>query len=166
MANWSARIPGGFIDLLTRLRIAHSQPFPFDLIGNVVPVAIVDPSPLTIVTVPQDWDIPASAGALAAPAANTLLADTGALAVGIWDFLIVISDNDTGAQSRIAVQRRNAANAANIWEQQFGVAGGIDKHIVWNVGLSIAAGERIRVITVAAAGAGSTYHANIFSRIR
>lgn len=137
--------------------------------SNVVqPVSIVDTDvPLTTVTSSQLLATPFTAGPLVAPAINTVLADTGAQTAGNYLLKILIEVFDTAAgNTETALQRRNAANAANIWEQEFygcgTVNGMLPNHINLDLRVTLDANERIRVINTLAAGAGGRYHASIW----
>ncbi len=147
MARWTAKIPGGFIDLIRRLGISlpPGTDVPFELTGNVLPVAIVDPSPLTITTVDFTLSIPASAGELVAPAANAVLADTGPVAFGDYNFLVMANTDETGGRN-LRLQRRDAANAANIWSQYFSSGGGGCPGAFYRGRVHLDANERLRVI--------------------
>src|SRR5438876_11576019 len=85
----------------------------------VLPVALVDTSvAINALQVLPAFGSPASGGELVAPAANTRLADTGALAAGTYTFTVWVgaSEGNTG----LRIRRRNAADAADIWLQRFG----------------------------------------------
>lgn len=157
MARWSARIPGGFIDLIRRLGIAipPGQDVPFELTGNVLPVAIVDAPNINAVTVAPILGIPASAGELIAPAANTRLADTGGQAFGDYNFTLVVSSADGNSYR---VRRRNAADAADIWSSRIFTLGSTTYQ--WNSRFHLELNERV-VIENVTAGVG-TYQASVW----
>ena len=102
----------------------------------------------------------------AAPAANAVQADTGALAAGDYDFDIQLSVGDTTAAGKgLVIEHRNAANAATL--QNLGGCG--DQGCAIQVRLrryTLAVNERIRVIAGTAAGAaGSMYISAIGRRL-
>jgi hypothetical protein len=156
MADWKLRIPNSFPDLLRRLGSHQPPTIPFDLTGNVVPVAIVD-------AVGQDFtlDVPFTGGQIIAPGAGALLADTGIRAAGIYRVQVIIGVvGIPGNGSDFAIQRRNAANAANIWEQVGGLTAGSSSFLAETASIVLGAGERLRIVTVA--GGAGTILANIW----
>lgn len=119
------------------------------LVSNVVqPVSIVDSDiSLNAVSSTITLESPFTAGPLAAgTAANTVHADTGAQSAGRYAVLIMFGhDQAAGTYQCYLIQRRNAANAANIWEQQIAVSTGMGATCL-SLTLTLAAGERLRVI--------------------
>lgn len=86
---------------------------------------------------------PFTEGELTNPSDDALTADTGALPyTGHYEFLITIG---ASAAAHFQVQRRNAANGANVGAVPiiYGPAGQSGQYRVW---VSIAAGERVRVV--------------------
>lgn len=120
------------------------------LVSNVVqPVSIVDSDiSLNAVSSTITLDSPFTAGPLAAgTAANTVHADTGTQSAGRYAALIMIGfDQAAGTYQCFLIQRRNAANAANIWEQQVSVAVNTDGYAIIALTINLAAGERLRVL--------------------
>jgi hypothetical protein len=112
--------------------------------------------PFTPVTVPP---VQAS-GIVIAPAANAVIADSGALPAG--KYVVIVHYGSTGIAAvgkGMAYEHRNAANAANIhtftWPTPSG--GRIELHYV-----TVALNERIRVVNATTAGeAASRYSAHI-----
>lgn len=99
----------------------------------------------------------------AAPAANAVQADTGALAAGDYDFDIYLSSSDTVAVGKgLVVEHRNAANGAtthNLGSVPAGVALKIELRRY-----TLALNERIRVIAGTAAGAASSMYVSSIGR--
>jgi len=114
---------------------------------------------------PNTWTWVGSVSTSVAPAANAILADTGALAVGSYDFDVTAAVSDTVAVGKgIWLEHRNAANNANL--RTFGVAtpnGGTAHYRIERYAL--AASERMRCIVLVAGAASSRYAAVIGSRI-
>lgn len=105
-----------------------------------------------------------SSGDSVAPGAGAVIADSGALPAGIYDLDITISSADSSGPGKgIAVQHRNAGNAANV-----NVIGGTSAACSDTIHLEdyvIAANERIRAVVMTQAGAAlSEYVA--FIRVR
>lgn len=99
----------------------------------------------------------------AAPAANAVQADTGALAAGNHDFDIQVFVSDTVAVGKgLIVEHRNAANGATLQNLGGVPAGGADQIRLRNY--AIAANERIRVIAGTAAGAASSMYVSAIGR--
>lgn len=110
-----------------------------------------------------------SVGWQAAAAAGTVLADTGALAAGIYDVIFQATGHTNLNQQRTETQMRNAANTANLasWDHGIGqVTSGADTYISYTLALELAINERLRVIQVLVAGAGEGMAAIIFARRR
>ena len=86
---------------------------------------------------------PATEGEQTNPADDALMADTGALAyAGTYEVLVTIG---ASAAAHFQVQRRNAANAANVGSVPiaYGPAGQSGQYRFF---FNIAAGERLRVV--------------------
>ncbi len=105
-----------------------------------------------------------TAGAQVNPAANTVLADTTALPVGVYD--LIVEFTMTGGGVRFLVQHRNAANAVTLTEWQAFVGVNGPMYYRWVLGFQLAASERLRVLNSAAPGAGITAYASIAAKIR
>lgn len=159
-----------FTSLLNRLGIRP----PFDegfLMSNVVtPVSIVDSDiTLSAVTTTQLLDTVFTAGRLVAPAANTVLADTGAQAAGNYNVFLLLTVTDGAGVNEFALQRRDAANASNIWSHFFLTQGGAVSIVPLNLSLSfrmvLQAGERFRIINTTALSAGSPVQASIWLQL-
>jgi hypothetical protein len=78
------------------------------------------------------------------PNADTVLADTGELTEGIYDFMLFLNVN-TAATQTFAVQYRNAANNATLKEQILGI-GANDTLLFCIGGLYVNEAERYRII--------------------
>ena len=156
-----------FTNLINRLGIRP----PFDegyILTNVVqPVSLVDtdisiPTTLTRVVL----DVPFTAGETAAPGINVVLADTGALPAGDYNCRIMLgSDASSATTVDLRIQRRNAANAANIWVHRFALQQTAQNFYDIELTVTLVASERIRVIT-AAATVGNTVTANIWASLK
>jgi len=145
-----------WLALLTRFGIA--QPPAFDLNSVVTPVVIVDSSiPISVQAQQPLLGTPASAGEIANPAANSRLADTGALAVGAWSFYITIFAQQ---QSYLRVRRRNAADAADVWSFIVGIDT-VDQGSQLTFRATMLAGERL-VVENPVVGVG-IYQAAVFA---
>lgn len=152
-----------FTNLINRLGVRPPPPDGFDLINTVQPVSIVDSDiTLSAVTSTLLLDTPFTAGEQAAPAADTVLADTGAQAAGNYFARISWSATDGLNAVGIKIQRRNAANAANIWEDRINVPNGQSADGESNIRLVLQTNERLRVTSNTVAGAGSKYNGLIF----
>lgn len=156
-----------FTGLINRLGIRPPFPEGFEMSNVVQPVSIVDSDiSFSAVQTSQLLDTPFTAGVLAAPAANTVLADSGALAEGNYQVYCLMSAADGTAGASFNIQRRNAANAANIWEQAlWGIGSGpVGQSGIQPVSFRVflAAGERIRITNRLAGGAGSAFQASLW----
>lgn len=86
---------------------------------------------------------PVSEGELTNPADDALCADTGAVAFsGVYEFLVTIG---ASAAAHFQVQRRNAANGANVGAVPiaYGPAGQSGQYRFF---FNLVAGERVRVV--------------------
>ena len=106
-----------------------------------------------------------NAGIVTAPAANAVIADTGALAAGDYDFLLAGGVSDTVAVGKgLVVEHRNAANGATLFT--LGSCGAEDGLEFWLIRYAIVLNERVRVIAGTVAGAASSrYQARIARRV-
>jgi len=93
-----------------------------------------------------------------APAAATVMADSGAL-VAAGKVMVLVS---WGADDNVAtpeIAHRNAANSADIEVDYPGVPGGTSSYVSW---FSLAVGERIVVRNKVAGTAAKVYQAGLF----
>ena len=98
-----------------------------------------------------------ASNAQAAPAANSVIADTGQLAVGSYAVEYSLAAMDTVAVGKgMVVEHRNAANTATVHRLGGCSAGDSVMGDVRRV--TVAANERIRVIAGTAAGAASSLY--------
>lgn len=99
----------------------------------------------------------------AAPTANLVMATTGALAAGNYDFDILLAAADTIAVGKgMVVEHRNAADSATLHN-----LGGVQASGNAQIQLrryTIATNERIRVIAGTAAGAASSMYVSAIGR--
>jgi len=103
---------------LTRLLQIRGPLGVLNVLDTIVPVVNMGDVVTRTVTVLQpsfrSSDV-FSNGILNGPAANTILADTGALAEGVYDLIMSFQTFDVpNALSAFVVEHRNAANAANL----------------------------------------------------
>jgi len=153
-----------FLGVINRLGVRPPPPEAFLLSNVVTPVTIVD----TDIAIPAFNTTPAlgapfTQGPIAAPAAGTLLADTGAqLASGTITVTIFGAAALEPSGTTVLIQRRNAANAANIWETaaNIGIQGG---NFPFSLQVPILLNERLRVVQGPQnGGVASTYQVTIF----
>ncbi len=149
-----------FTTLINRLGVRPPPPEGFELSNVVQPVSIVDADiALTSVSSTPLLGAPFTAGELAGPADLAILADTGAQAAGNYDVRVELDGAEGPSNNAmVRLQRRDAANAANIWSQDL-ITG---HHISLMFRTSLALNERIRLIKNQGATAGITYQGSIF----
>lgn len=123
-----------------------------ELRASAIPVSMGAPVPFTFVSAKT-----------AAPAANAVQCDTGALPAGDYELDIHLSVSDTVAVGKgLVIEHRNAANNANI-----NVLGGCApaQTVDFSISrLTLATNERIRVIAGTAAGAASSMYLSAIGR--
>lgn len=153
-----------FTSLIDRLGVRPPFGDGFVLNNMVQPVSLVDSDiTLSAQVTTLNCNLPATQGELAAPAANTLLADTGALQAGTYNVLILGSGSIAGNFNfDMRVQRRDAANAANRWSQVFSCNVNGGQNLVFPLRITLGEQERLRVMTVNNSVAGSLYQVSIF----
>jgi hypothetical protein len=155
-----------FTNLINRLGIRPPFGEGFVMSNVVTPVSLVD-SDITIptVTTPPIFGTPFTTGVNLVPAINTVIADTGPLAAGTWAFLVMISVLDSaGAGAVCDLQHRNAANAANIWDQETYSSTNAPCNMQQFVfAKTMAANERLRAINLTAGTAASRWQVTIFA---
>lgn len=153
-----------FTGLINRLGLRP----PFNegfLMSNVVqPVSLVDSDiTLAAVVTTHTLNLPFTAGQQTNPAANTVLADSGAVLVAGDYFVTILSSvRDNTNPGDIVIQRRDAANAANIWEQRLNGTIAAGFQLTHSLRCSLQASERIRVLNVNGGAVSSNYHVNIW----
>lgn len=89
-----------------------------------------------------------SAGILVNPVNLAIMADTGVLPAGWYDFLIVMAGSATHFYE--IVQHRNVANSASICNWYMPIFGGIPAILNIN-NRFVVAGERLRIVNINAA---------------
>lgn len=106
----------------------------------------------------------AVSGDLVAPAGAAVIADSGALAAGVYDVDICMAAADAAAPGKgILIQHRNGANAATT--NILGSCAAGSSNQVNLKGYVLLANERIRAVTMAQAGAAlSEFAATILIR--
>ena len=164
-----ALIPGGITSLLTFFGITPrgNEDVSFELSGVVVPTAIVGSlTTLQATSTPMLLGTPFTNGDQVAPAANTVLADTGAQAAGTYQLRIQFNESAAANNTvSLLIQRRNAANAANIWQERVMITNtaGYAPFGELNLYVTLADQERIRVITEVGSAAASVVSASIWA---
>lgn len=148
-------IPTSFADLLNLFGISlqGQKDNSFVLIGEVQPVVLVgSTTEIQSISTPITCDVPFTAGFLVAPALNTIAADTLAQPAGLYAAKIVCGGRpNSGIQIGYAIERRDAANAANIWSQDLGLwESGIFLEVV-DLTVRLQINERLRVRVTGAA---------------
>ena len=157
--------PGLFEDLLRRLGV-NRPTRAFTLDGNIVPVVLVESGVSFVASPTPPYEVTDifTTGLQIAPAAGTVLADTGQLPVGAYSVQVVMTASD-GAEFEF--QWRNAGNTANLWTQLLRLH--ITSGVAWaNVELRLLianANERFRLLNAQAGGALTRYQASILARI-
>jgi len=153
-----------FTAVFTRLGIQAVPAGPqWFLSDTIVPVSLVDSDITLDAVVGVRAQTPVSAGVQVAQAAGTILADTGALAAGTFQFRLLLSVVDGVNDNELQVQHRDAANAANVSEHEImHTAAVASQNFTYDLTLTLLANERFRVVQRGAAGAGSRYQASIY----
>lgn len=127
----------------------------------LLPVALVDSEITLPVSVGSPTlGAPATAGTQVAPAAATVLADTGAQPAGAaaWFFFMSVANSNQAADlGNFEIARRNAANNADVWVAQIAAECGVNL-----LRITLVLNERIVIRNHAAGGAGSAYQASIW----
>jgi hypothetical protein len=124
----------------------------------VHPVAVVDGSIQAVAG--QTLDVPFTAGEVTAPAANTRLANSGALVAGVYNLTVWWGTSDTNG---IRLRRRNAGDTADIWSfrMQSGGVGGTPMAPI-PLRVLVAVNEFFVVENIGAGGVGVVYQATIW----
>jgi hypothetical protein len=160
----SWKISTYFVTLINRLGIRPPPALGWTISDEIVPVTIVD-SDITLATSSATalLDTDFTAGDLAAPVAGTVIADTGAQPAGNYFAIIQCgADFGGGAVGSCRIQRRDAANAATLWDMLYGQHN-VQDSIFVQLHIALAVNERLRVIVGPTAyTAGSTVRGSIF----
>lgn len=134
----------------------------FTLGTEIQPVSLVDADISIPATVsPVILGTPATAGDLVAPVANFVLADTGELTAGDWNFTVQLGTNDA---NNYEIQRRNSTNTANVWAMRLRVDIGSGP-VLLPLKATMLTNERLRVQIMSVGTAGTVHRANIFSSL-
>jgi len=134
-------------------------------LGDATNPVRVDPTGTTEQPVRARGNLPTAhaTGRAVAPAAATVLADTGALAAGDYEVVAHVGSDDTAAAGKdVEVEHRDAANTATLHRHLVPVPGAGSWYVPR---IALALNERIRVVTGAAGAAGSIYTADIYVRV-
>jgi len=110
-----------------------------------------------------------SSGVLVAATANTVLADTGALAEGVYDMIISGENSAPNPAHALIVEHRNAANAANlaIWNHLMSsVINGVGIVGPHAFAYEFGVNERLRLLNRTALAGADTTNGVIFARRR
>ena len=151
------------MSLITRLGVQPPFTEGFELANVVTPVTLVDSDiVLAAQTTSPEFDTQFTQGELLSPADGTLLADTGALAAGTYETLVVIGGRAATDTSIGEVQRRDAANAVTVWRTPWIIQGPGFGIQTLNARFTLLASERIRAI--ARTGCSGNLTTNIWVR--
>lgn len=159
-----------FANVARRLGLIPPPQVPYEISNIVIPVALVD-SDITLAATASTalLGTPASTGNQTAVAADTVLADTGALAAGDYNVTVSAGQHVTlGNQHFLKLQRRDAANAANVWEINLPVGtsgGGPLRAYFFNFRCALFGSERLRLVTGDAVPAVEVVQGNIWATI-
>lgn len=152
--------------LLRRLEVRLVIPrAPLWELSNVItPVSIVDSGITLRADVEANPYLFATAGPLAAPVANTVLADTGALPAGNYQFRAwMFSQETSGGFIEGIIEHRDAANTANNW--QIRINAHLENNPLREWTESLLTDERLRMIIRINGTAGRTTQAIIWRRL-
>lgn len=153
-----------FQALLQQLGVNPNN-IPFDLRSEVTPVVLVGGTVSFVAAPTPAYQVADAftAGVQVAPAAGFVMADTGPLPEGAYTVTLVM----TGTQQlRYGFQWRDAANAVNLWSQEFRIENATQLTLQFLIRLNLlTANERFRLIAVAAGTAAEQYQATILARI-
>jgi len=102
-------------------------------------------------------------GIFTAPIANQVLADTGQLAAGTFDLIVIMGNTDNNQNAAFKIEHRDAADAVTLGTWAMPSAQGNFSQIYAS---DFLLNERLRILISAGAGAGELWSAAIFAKIR
>ena len=153
-----------FQALLTDLGITRNQ-IPFGLQSEVMPVVLVGgtvsflASPTPAYRVVDIFTV----GALVAPVAGTVLADTGPLPIGGYSMSFVVAAREL---NNFDIEWRDSINISTLATISFAHDALTSGTLTWLSRFQIENdNERVRIINVVNGGVGITYQASILARI-
>lgn len=156
-----------FPGLLERLAVRLTRPVAplWYLSDTIMPVSLVD-SQITlsaiVETTAQQF---ATEGEQTAPAAGTVLSDTGQLPAGTFNFVAFGTFLDTINDNGISIGHRDPTNATNNWLFTYrGASANDPTQFRYDWTETVVANERIRLTTAATGGAGSLFNGIIWRR--
>jgi hypothetical protein len=163
-------VPRGFTHVWLKLNAAPTMGVVPAVVIEVTRVPLLDvrhampimaASPLNVAGPPGSW----LTGKQTAPAAGTVIADTGALNAGDYELrALACASALEGLDNDIELQHRDAANAVTIKSLVLPIAPNMPPAVVEVGRFTLAAGERIRLVNVLAGSAGCDYSASIWRR--
>ena len=153
-----------FQALLTELGIVRSN-IPFALRSEVTPVVLVGGTVSFLASPTPAYRVQDvfTAGTQLVPPVDTNLADTGPLPIGAYSVKVFFFANESAS---LVFQWRDAANAANLYVQEF-VTGpaGEPRTLIFDLRFDVANdNERFRMQNRVVGGVGSRYQATILAR--
>jgi len=152
--------------LLRDLQIQGVPRVPTWWLSDIVqPVAIVNSQIVFQARLDESEMGFATAGTQVVPAANTILADTGALDAGRYLFRTYAGFRDQNADNEVRIEKRNFDNTANVWDYEQHGSNVDSSHFSMEWVENLAANERVRILVVSLAGAASRYNGIIWRRL-
>ena len=151
-----------FQELLIELGV-NQNGIPFDLRSEVQPVVLVGGTVSFVAAPTPAYRVPDlfSVGVLIAPAAGSVLADTGPLPAGAYSVQLFM---DAGEAAHFRLLWRDVPDASSLWFADFHTPD--ETNVVVSVRLNVEnSGEIFRVINPTAGGVGIQYVATIAARI-
>ena len=154
-----------FPGLLERLGVRLTAPrAPLYYLSDVVmPVTIVDSGITFAAVVDPGVQLFATEGQQTAPLINDLLADTGALPVGNYEFKVWLAHDEQVFGPKVAIEHRDALNTGNIWSHHFYFTN-IPGFFHFECSVALAEDERLRLRVEVGATAARVYNGIIFRR--
>jgi len=151
--------------LLRRLEVRLVTPrAPLWELSNVItPVSLVDSGISLRADVQANPFLFATVGILSGPAAGVLLADTGALPAGGYEFKTWLTSAEPDNTIRAQVEHRNAADAANNWGMLYSTYRNNVVVLEWVE--TLLTNERIRIAMVSTATGGIAWQGFIWRRL-
>lgn len=157
-----------FPGLLERLGVRLTQPRAplWYLADTIMPVSLVD-SQITlqaiVETTAQQF---ATEGEKTAPAGGTILASTGQLVAGTFNFTVYGTFIDTVTDNGMTIGHRDPTDVSNNWLFTYrGASGNDPTSFRYDWTETVLENERIRVTTAVLGGAGSLFNAIIWRRL-
>jgi len=135
-----------------------------DTVMPVVNLADLSPTPVIALTPAFLVSEMFGGGVQTAPLSGATFADTGQLAAGTFDMIMMFGNTDNAVNASFAISHRNAADSAALFAWDLPMTNGGNMSVTYAA--VFGQNERMRIQINANAGAGEQWAASVFAKRR